>query len=174
MPNKLLVLSDSHGFDVELDLLWDRHSKDIEAIIHCGDSELSPKADELEGMVTVKGNCDIGSFPEVVTHSWEGLRIYVSHGHLHGVKGSSDQIVQSAKRADADIVMHGHSHIAEAYENEGILVLNPGSVRLPRQRVEATYALLERKDNAVEISFLEFNTGKLVFKENWSIPSKKR
>ncbi|NGP44983.1 metallophosphoesterase [Bacillaceae bacterium SIJ1] len=167
MTKPLIVLSDSHGYEKELAVIHDRYEPDV-TIIHCGDSELDPKNPYVKNMTIVKGNCDAGAFPEVKLIEWGGYRLFVAHGHRHGVKQSPEAIVQSAKQNEAHVVLHGHSHIAEAFDYQGILVVNPGSVRLPRMRKEKTYAELHAEGNDIIIHCKEFTSGRTIFKEKWS------
>lgn len=54
-----------------------------------------------------------------------------------------------AEELGADIICFGHSHIAGSELMDGKLLINPGSIRLPRVRKEKTYAILNiDKDNA--------------------------
>ena len=61
---KVLILSDSHGLTKEVEDIKKRHQHEVEAMIHCGDSELAYDAKELQGFYYAKGNCDFE--PEMV------------------------------------------------------------------------------------------------------------
>ncbi|UTW68917.1 metallophosphoesterase family protein [Anaerobacillus sp. HL2] len=41
---KVLIISDSHGLKEELFELLNRYEKEVDAIVHCGDSELPKTA----------------------------------------------------------------------------------------------------------------------------------
>ena len=43
--------------------------------------------------------------------------------------------------------------------NEGILFLNPGSVVLPRNTKEKTYAIITAETDELEVIYLEVSTG---------------
>jgi hypothetical protein len=67
------------------------------------------------------------------------------------------KITYKAQESGADIVCFGHSHILGAEVINGTLYLNPGSIRLPRQRVEKTYVILDLQENSVRMTVYELN-----------------
>ncbi|WP_047985013.1 metallophosphoesterase [Ornithinibacillus californiensis] len=139
---KVVIMSDSHGLTEEIDIIKERESANV--IFHCGDSELSEQAEELNGVFTVAGNCDFnGRFPNELKKDIDGLTFFVVHGHLHNVKMNLMNLSYRAEEEKADIVCFGHSHVAGAEKVGDRLFLNPGSIRLPRMRAEKTYAVLE-------------------------------
>lgn len=152
---KALIVSDSHGLTEELITLKDRHKSDIDLLIHCGDSELSTNAEELSGYVTVRGNMDFlgRDFPNEAIEMLDDKCIYITHGHLYDVKMSYLSLAYRAEETGASIACFGHSHVAEAFEREGMIFINPGSIRLPRGRFEKTYAILEVEDKLVSVTF---------------------
>ena len=151
---KVLIVSDSHGLTNELTIIKDRHSSDVDALIHCGDSELEHTNEEISEFITVRGNCDFDSFyDDDIAQEIANERIFVTHGHLYNVKMTLMNLYYQAKEINARIVCYGHSHIASAEFIDGILFINPGSIRLPRMSKEKTYVILEMKD---EVAFVRF------------------
>ncbi|MEC5422014.1 metallophosphoesterase [Virgibacillus sp. C22-A2] len=140
--SRVLIISDSHGLTAEIEGIKNRHQADV--MIHCGDSELDLDATELNGFLKVAGNCDIDSrYPNEQTPVIGGLTFYVTHGHLDNVKSNLSTLSYRAAEKDAQIICYGHTHIAGAEQIDGQLFINPGSIRLPRNRVEKTYAIME-------------------------------
>lgn len=140
--HKVLILSDSHGMDTELQVIRNRHPAD--AYIHCGDSELSDDAIYLQGFVTVQGNCDwTASFPTEQIVEVGDLRFFITHGHHYAVKSSLLQLQYRAEEVAADIVCFGHSHVAYLEQHDPFLFINPGSIRSPRHFTEPSYVVLE-------------------------------
>lgn len=158
---KVLVVSDSHGLEEPLSALRERHP-DVDIFIHCGDSEL-PKNDRvLEGYVTVGGNCDFNpGYPNEELIEAEGIKIFVTHGHLYSVKSTLMNIQYRAHELGANIACFGHSHLLGAEMSGGILFLNPGSIRLPRGRKERTYLILGIEGANVELSVYDYEDGEL-------------
>ncbi|GAF13403.1 phosphoesterase [Bacillus sp. JCM 19046] len=150
----ILVLSDSHGWKEELKPIIERHRQSVDTIVHAGDSELDQDAPELEGVQVVAGNCDyLTSFPNEIELNWKNERILVTHGHLEGVKQSLKSLVIKAKQKGVSTVVYGHTHIAKAEMIDGILCINPGSVRLPKGNFGGSYCVIEHKTNRVDVTY---------------------
>lgn len=142
MPS-VLIVSDSHGLTEEVQLLKDRHAHEVDGMIHCGDSELDYRSAEMESYIKVKGNCDFDDeYPDEVQESIQNMSFFVTHGHLFRVKSTLMPLSYRADERGAQIVCFGHSHIAGAEMVGGKLFINPGSIRLPRNHPEKTYAIV--------------------------------
>ncbi|WP_112181535.1 MULTISPECIES: metallophosphoesterase [Paraliobacillus] len=142
MP-KVLITSDSHGLTEELEIIKERHKDEVDQMIHCGDSELEFDASPMDNFKKVTGNCDFDSrYPDELDFAVADLNFYITHGHMHQVKTSLKPVIKRAKELDAKIICHGHSHIAVAQKIDNKVIINPGSIRLPRVREEKTYAIL--------------------------------
>ncbi len=143
MPLKTIILmSDSHGYTEEISFIRRRHDPDI--VFHCGDSELMADDGALQGMTVVKGNCDrVQQFHQDELVDIEGIRFFITHGHLYNVKQNLTSLSYRASEVEADIVCFGHSHIVYAEQDEHHLYLNPGSVRFPRSPRFPSYVILE-------------------------------
>ena len=95
-------------------------------------------------VTVVAGNCDgrgeakPDEFVEVA-----GYRIWLTHGHRHGVKRNLDDLRDWARRYEADIVVYGHTHQADILQEPECLFFNPGSASLPRHGKLRTCGLLE-------------------------------
>ena len=127
---KIAVFSDSHGYTEKmLDAIGD-HSPDL--IIHLGDGGFDidkiEKQFPLIPLKAVRGNCDFSPIlPETDLFMVSGRKIMITHGHLFGVKGSTALLTDRANKVGADIVMYGHTHVADYFEIGKLLVINPGS-----------------------------------------------
>lgn len=62
--------------------------------------------------------------------------IYATHGHVYNEKN-----LPPMKKGD--VLLHGHTHVLRAERKDGILILNPGSVSIPKEGNPPTYAVLE-------------------------------
>ncbi|WP_449355644.1 metallophosphoesterase family protein [Virgibacillus natechei] len=139
---KVLILSDSHGLRDEIIEIKERHQ--FKYMIHCGDSELDMDTMELDGFLKVGGNTDHDArFPEEQILTINGLTFFVTHGHLHDVKANLMTVGYRAEEAGAQVICFGHTHIAGAEQIGKQLFINPGSIRLPRNRIEKTYAIMK-------------------------------
>lgn len=159
---KVLILSDSHGLKKELETIVNKHKDEVDAFIHCGDSELDHNDSCLQPFYVVGGNCDFkGKFPLELTKEIGGYRFFITHGHLYSVKSSLMKLMYRAEELDAQIICFGHSHLLGAEMVHNKLLINPGSIRKPRGRKEKTYCLLELNDDKVELRVFEVGKGEL-------------
>jgi hypothetical protein len=79
-------------------------------------------------VTNVAGNCDpYGAALEIQTPEFLGKRLYMTHGHLHGVKTMYMRAIYAALEAEADILLFGHTHRAECFREQGLWVMNPGA-----------------------------------------------
>lgn len=156
--SKVLVISDSHGLTEELEVIRERHLKEVDLMIHCGDSQLMPDDKAISGYLTVMGNCDFGGgYPMETISEAAGRKFFITHGHRYSVKSTLMKLKYKAQELKADIVCFGHSHVLGAEVIDGILFLNPGSIRLPRERFEKTYVILELLVDKIKLSVFEVN-----------------
>ena len=144
----ILVLSDSHGRGNRIDEVLQRQIKKPDAIIFLGDGlrDIEYCSTDSTPLFVVKGNNDIynyfngGEAEEELLFTLGEKKIFITHGHLYGVKSNIGYLLQTAAKKGADIVLYGHTH--EAFEavvdNEDneyglklpkpIYVMNPGSI----------------------------------------------
>ncbi|MFT8318549.1 MAG: metallophosphoesterase [Sporolactobacillus sp.] len=161
---KWLIVSDTHGQTEELEVLKKRYTGEVEAFIHCGDSELSADSPEIAGYLTVEGNCDrLDEYPDQLLRQIGPLKFLITHGHLFDVGISQKPLFQRGRELGAQIICHGHTHFAGAVMHDGILLINPGSLHLPRNYKEGTYVLLEKNEQTLIVRYYNF-AGHLVKK----------
>ncbi|MTN08243.1 hypothetical protein GMB30_14900, partial [Turicibacter sanguinis] len=77
-----------------------------------------------------------------------GIKVYMVHD-LKSIK-------YNLKELDIDIVVYGHSHKKNYYENDGIIYINPGSVGPKRFKLPTHMAKLEIKNNDLNNFKLDF------------------
>ncbi|PFJ17797.1 YfcE family phosphodiesterase [Bacillus cereus] len=158
---KALIVSDSHSSVKELQQLKEKYKEKVDVMIHCGDSELTSAHEELQDFYVVKGNCDYADFQEEIVTDVDGIRFLVVHGHRHNVKMTLQTLAYQAEEVGAQVACFGHSHVLGAEFIAGVVFINPGSIVLPRQRVEKTFALLEMDEKHIDVRF-ETLDGQLV------------
>ena len=148
---KVLIVSDTHGRNSGyLDLLESIEKMDM--VIHCGDVEGSEYLiAESSGCKTVivQGNNDYFSdLPREMIVKLGKYKALVTHGHAYYVNMGHEHLVREAKKRKVDMVIYGHTHRPVITEENGILVLNPGSLTYPRQMERKyTYIIMEIDEN---------------------------
>ncbi|WP_256593134.1 metallophosphoesterase family protein, partial [Pseudomonas sp. 2822-15] len=76
-------------------------------------------APELDNVISVKGNCDFGNFPEEIIQDVKGTRFFVGHGHLLNVKMTEMNLIFKGEEVGANVVCFGHTHIPVAIKEKG-------------------------------------------------------
>lgn len=128
---KIVVVSDSHRNTDVLEKIVMTTNADM--YLHAGDSAL-PEA-LIRPFVSVRGNCDAYPYEISRTVELEGLRLYITHGHLF----SKTRLIKNAKALNCQIAIYSHTHIAEIEKIDDIYVINPGSIAYPRGKIGPTY-----------------------------------
>ena len=158
---KVVVVSDSHGafkdwmkiepFLQDADLIW--HLGDV---LYHGPRNPLPEgydparlAERLKSFSIdyVRGNCDadvdaqVLGLPEmsrVIEETIGNMKIVMVHGDML----QEDDEEEFAKYHRASILLRGHTHIPKVQKREGVLVVNPGSISLPKGGSEKSFAVL--------------------------------
>lgn len=160
---KFLVVSDIHGSKKYAEKCIELFkSTEAEQMIVLGDflyhgprnplpEEYDPKkVAELfnqyqDKIIGVRGNCDgevdqmMLEFDMLADHALiinEGRKIFATHGHVY----SPEHLPQLHPQ---DVFLYGHVHLPIAEEKEGLYILNPGSITLPKQNNPHSYGLLD-------------------------------
>lgn len=158
---KILILSDSHG---NHDLVRRAIGQEapIDMLIHAGDVEgdleqvLGPKRDyEIR---VVAGNMDwLPSLDSELCFPVGSHVVYLTHGHRIGVHGGTKRLRERARECGADIAIYGHIHrpVYETGQEDGVTVINPGSIAKPRQEGwRKSYAVMTvGEDGSVDVRF---------------------
>lgn len=131
---KILVLSDSHGVLSFMQRCVESLQPD--AVIHLGDMvrDADNLAEQYPGLrfYQVAGNCDScrvpPDYPEVRLENFAGVRVFMTHGHRHGVKTFLSKLIADGQQCGANVILYGHTHVADCRRIEdGTWVMNPGS-----------------------------------------------
>lgn len=133
---RVLIISDTHRKNDNYFKLLEK-IKDIDMVIHCGDTEGSEYAiSEAAGCEThiVMGNNDFFSqLPKEIETQIGGYRVWITHGHTYCVSIGSERIREEALLRGVDIVMFGHTHKPLLEIEDDVIAVNPGSLSYPRQ-----------------------------------------
>ena len=131
----------------------------VDLILHAGDLTSPKVIEELEDLapvLAVQGNMDRVNgidLPKARVVEAEGLRIGIIHGEVYP-RADTQQLLYLAKELNADILVSGHSHQPKIEQNEGILLLNPGSPIVPRL-ADRTVMILEINNKEVDVEIVK-------------------
>ena len=90
----------------------------------------------------VRGNCEaevdqmVLEFPVMADYcilNINGKTMYATHGHIYNQNNLPPLM-------EGDILIHGHTHVLKAEQMDGYILLNPGSVSIPKEGNPPTYA----------------------------------
>lgn len=159
---RVMVFSDSHGNTGAMNELAEKYKKQIDCIVHLGDC--TEDTAELSGICPgipvfqVRGNNDYDSmYPHTRTATIGGKRILMTHGHRQKVYYNTDMLYYSVAEEQADIAMFGHTHIPYLENEGGILIINPGSISLPRSSLGRTFAFLIIESGTITASIMSYS-----------------
>lgn len=177
---KLFFISDIHGSLYYLNKALEKFKEEkADFIVILGDElyhgarnpltrDYNPKGvtSVLNGLadriLAVRGNCDsevdqmVIDFPITSTYSmvlYENKRLFLTHGHIY----NEDNL---PKLCDGDAFIYGHTHIPQAEKLNGITIINPGSISLPKENNPNSYGVLE--SGTFYIKDLDGNTFKQI------------
>ncbi|MBQ9072776.1 MAG: phosphodiesterase [Bacilli bacterium] len=159
---KYMIISDIHGGIYELNKVLDIYFKE-----HCfkllilGDlfdygfditrDDIVSKLNSMkDSIIAVRGNCDnnikdiLFDMPYTSKVTLNNKTITLTHGHLYSKNYLSE--------LDTDIILTGHSHVANIETINDKLFINPGSISKSR-RGENSFAIID--DNKVSIRNLD-------------------
>lgn len=151
---KILIISDTHGETDKAEEVI-RKNSDADMVIHLGDyfrdaqrlSTLFPNI----AIEYIYGNSDfmIGDVPAEKLLEFKGKKIFITHGHRYSVKWDYDKLHKKAEELKVDLLLFGHTHIADMIVMEGYTLINPGSLSDPRDDSNESYAIIEIDDEKV-------------------------
>ena len=135
---KVLIVSDTHGQDENLEETVLREAP-FDYLIHCGDVE----GREIFIEALAECPCTI---------------VAGNNDFFTDLPYDEEVTLENAQAKGCKIAMYGHTHMPVIENEDGILVINPGSLTYPRQRGRRpSYAVMqieEGKDPQVEIRYL--------------------
>lgn len=145
---RILVLSDSHGDVISLKMAIEAE-KTAQAVIFLGDgtNDIEETQSLLRNKKTiiVGGNCDsaFAPYPKKAIDVFCGKKIYCTHGYAEHVKTGLQMLTTKANEEGCDIAVYGHTHTPfTSYEN-GLYIMNPGSVR------QNSYGIIDIEPNGI-------------------------
>lgn len=144
---KILVLSDSHGHFDKVLKIYEIENPDI--VIYTGDGLRD--IEELSYIYNsefyiVNGNCDFFEKNYGLTKilNIENVKIFITHGHLYGVKTNLNNLKNMVQEVDARVGIFGHTHkeILENFDN--FYLFNPGAAE------NGKYGIIYIKDEEIQ------------------------
>lgn len=153
---RIAVFSDTHNMFSRLPLALERIGK-VDMLFHLGDFAIDAEriASELGGVpfFAVKGNNDTGSvYPKKRIELVEDAWIMLVHGDGYH---TLYQLIDQARENRCGAVLFGHTHVPLLQADGSLLVVNPGSISLPRQGSKSSCALLEVEGSDINVKMIQ-------------------
>ena len=175
---KYMFASDIHGSAYYCRKMLEAYEKEeAERLVLLGDllyhgprndlpKDYAPKQvismlNEMKNQIyAVRGNCEaevdqmVLEFPVLADYcilAIDDLTFFATHGHVY----NQDHLPPLMA---GDILIHGHTHVLKAEKRDGYILLNPGSVSIPKEGTPPTYAIYE--DGIFSIRDFDGNTVK--------------
>lgn len=163
--SRFMFASDIHGSSYYCELLKKRWSEEkAEKLFLLGDllyhgprndlpkdyapKEVIAKLNEMkEVIVCVRGNCEaevdqmVLEFPVMAEYTIlyaDGLEFFLTHGHIY-----NEENLPSL--SEGAVFVQGHTHIPVLEKREHYIMLNPGSISIPKGESEHTYIIYENR-----------------------------
>lgn len=158
---KIFVISDTHGKTEKVEEVWKKLSG-IDLIIHLGDYEKD--AQQLQRMldtevISVKGNMDGSYSPDdFKVLETEYGKLLLTHGHMDNVKMSPLNLIYRAQEMGCKAALFGHTHRPVYEESHGIYLINPGSLSLPRDGSDGSYAILHTSESSLDCAIVYYSS----------------
>ena len=147
------VVSDTHG---RLPPQVLQALEGASMIIHAGDFNTPHILDQFKQanqLVAVRGNTDhhhrLRGLPHTEVVQVGEVFIYVIHDLL--------DMEIDPRAAGFQVVIHGHLHVPEVRERQGVLYLNPGSPTSPRRGSSPGVAMLRIQGDRVRADLIPFS-----------------
>ncbi|HID39321.1 MAG TPA: metallophosphoesterase [Calditrichaeota bacterium] len=151
------IISDTHG---RVPAEVHKYFKQVDQIIHAGDignPQVITELKTLAPVIAVYGNVDgfplVSDLKRIRFFSLENKRFCLTH-IVSTPKVFSYELFRMNR--EVDIVIFGHTHIAEKKEYNSILFVNPGSASHSKPGKQKSVALMELTQQRCDIRFIYF------------------
>ena len=148
---KILVFSDSHGDTSAMERMTELERPAQVLFLGDGLSDARALAQTFPQVPVccVAGNCDPGGsgVPTERTVILGGHTLFMTHGHRYQVKRDILAATYAAREAGAEVLLYGHTHEAFCRRENGLWILNPGSVR---ELFHPSYGVILIGENGLE------------------------
>lgn len=166
---KLALVADTHSAPHEKTAERLRDLKP-DAILHAGDIGALTVLEELGAIaptLAVRGNIDgvANDLPDEMTidvkdeSSGDTLfKIFLVHIAVYGPKLRAE-IAKRARAEGAQIVVCGHSHVPFIGRDQGLTVMNPGSIGPKRFHLPIVFGTMELRNGKLALEHVSIETG---------------
>ena len=160
MSKRYLLFSDTHGRNAVIAYVLKTFGP-FDGAVFCGDGEgLENVLQSMPGcpaeLFMVAGNCDYyTTLNEDAVFPLGSHKVFLTHGHKYALRRNLSALASFAEKNGCDLCFFGHTHIPADETINGIRLINPGSLGLPRQEPAfPTFVILTVEENGTVTSEL--------------------
>jgi len=108
------------------------------------------------------------SLPHPLELNLDGVRILLCHGSPWDLNhyiypDSAEGAMEIPESVEYDLIVMGHTHYSMLFDKAGCILVNPGSVGQPRDRIPgACWALFDTESRSVDLRREEYDSSELV------------
>lgn len=158
--SQILIISDPHYMRKEQLLQFFHQFDHIDAIIHCGDIYLGFQPNDFKCDIPFyicRGNNDFGHLDNACLFEIDGLKFYITHGHIQNYAYNPISIKEDLPES-VDVICFGHTHVPYLHQDNHITIINPGSLALGRTYPRHnTYVLFDTTSKDVHFYDIKTN-----------------
>ncbi len=151
MSERILIVSDTHRYLSNYASVIELEGK-LDRVIHLGD--MGGEEETIESLAGcnvdyVIGNNDWRFFEDKEKYLViNGYSMFLTHGHCYDINAGYEKLLRKGLEMKADAVLFGHTHMPYLKREGSIMLVNPGSIALPRQPGrQPSYIILEIDDD---------------------------
>jgi len=139
---RIVVFSDTHR-DIKNCISVLDNLIGVDMVIHLGDhtfdaENIKNQYPDIEFRI-IRGNNDWDyKYPREEVIECENVKIFCCHGDIY----KQDSLFRLAEDEECRIILRGHTHISQVITENGITLMNPGSISCPRD-AHCSYGIIE-------------------------------
>jgi len=136
-----------------MDSVLEKTYTSISAVVHLGDGwdeihEVMRKYPKLP-LYAVVGNCDYEPGPGSLAFRFSSKKFIITHGHRYNVKSDYLRLRLWAEENEADVCLFGHTHVPDVFYSGRTLLMNPGSIGIPRGQYTQSYGIVDISESGI-------------------------
>jgi len=88
--------------------------------------------------------------------TFDGVKIYMTHGHTYGVKNGLHAFIDGARKKGADLALYGHTHQPMIRQTPGMWIMNPGQMERHDSGRAASYGIVTVADGKFDCEIEDY------------------